>query len=145
MGQKYDYLAWREKNGFFSALDKQGDILTWSLLTGKLLYVEEQKQEEAGSKSNLRKYQVYRSDSNDVTYTRNYYNQKDRTIQLIYSPSPMYDKEHKQAFVKEAMAAKFKKQISRFRKTSIQHDVAPLDPELFEASPPTCKIEVHDN
>lgn len=41
MGQKYDYLAWREKKGFFTALDKQGDILTWSLLTGKLMFVEQ--------------------------------------------------------------------------------------------------------
>jgi len=30
--------VWREKNGFFTALDKVGDLVTWSLLTGKLLY-----------------------------------------------------------------------------------------------------------
>ena len=41
MGHKSEYLIWREKNGFFTALDGQGDLLTWSLVTGKLLYREE--------------------------------------------------------------------------------------------------------
>ena len=40
MGQKHEYLIWREKNGFFTALDKSGQLLTWSLITGKLLYTE---------------------------------------------------------------------------------------------------------
>ena len=40
MGQRHEYLIWRHKNGFFTALDKQGELYTWSLLTGKLLYVE---------------------------------------------------------------------------------------------------------
>ena len=40
MGQRHEYLIWRDKNGFFTALDKQGELQTWSLLTGKLLYVE---------------------------------------------------------------------------------------------------------
>ena len=40
MDQKHEYLIWREKNGFFSALDKKSNLLTWSLLNGKLLYSE---------------------------------------------------------------------------------------------------------
>ena len=40
MGAKNEYLVWRQKNGFFTALDKQGELLTWSLLSGKLLYAE---------------------------------------------------------------------------------------------------------
>jgi len=40
MGQKHEYLMWREKNGFFTALDKKGKLLTWSLISGKLLYNE---------------------------------------------------------------------------------------------------------
>ena len=40
MGQKHEYLIWREKNGFFTALDKRSNLLTWSLITGKLLYTE---------------------------------------------------------------------------------------------------------
>ena len=38
MKNKHNYAVWREKNGFFTALDKTGDLITWSLLTGKLLY-----------------------------------------------------------------------------------------------------------
>ena len=45
MGQMQDYLIWREKNGFFTALDKRGMLSTWSLLTGKLLYKETQLQD----------------------------------------------------------------------------------------------------
>ena len=41
MGQKHEYLIWREKNGFFTALDKKGKLLTWSLVSGKLLYNEQ--------------------------------------------------------------------------------------------------------
>lgn len=40
MGQKSEYLIWREKNGFFTALDYFSNLLTWSLVTGKLLYQE---------------------------------------------------------------------------------------------------------
>ena len=69
--------------------------MTWSLLNGKLMYVEEQKSDEPGSRENMKKYQVYRSDPNDVTYTRNYYQQRHRAIQLLYSPSPMHDSDHK--------------------------------------------------
>ena len=40
MSQKHEYLIWRQKNGFFTALDNQGELSTWSLLSGKLLYQE---------------------------------------------------------------------------------------------------------
>ena len=40
MSYKQDYLIWREKNGFFTALDKRSNLLTWSLINGKLLYSE---------------------------------------------------------------------------------------------------------
>ena len=40
MAQKHEYLIWREKNGFFTALDRRSNLLTWSLTTGKLLYSE---------------------------------------------------------------------------------------------------------
>ena len=42
MGQKNEYLIWREKNGFFTALDQKSNLLTWSMASGKLLYSEEQ-------------------------------------------------------------------------------------------------------
>jgi hypothetical protein len=40
MSQKQDYIIWREKNGFFTALDKGSNLFTWTLTTGKLLYNE---------------------------------------------------------------------------------------------------------
>ena len=40
MGQKNEYMIWREKDGFFTALDKRSHLLTWSLITGKMLYEE---------------------------------------------------------------------------------------------------------
>jgi hypothetical protein len=40
MGQKHEYLLWREKNGFFTALDSDANLLTWSIPTGRLLYNE---------------------------------------------------------------------------------------------------------
>ena len=44
MGMKQDYLIWREKNGFFTALDRNNHLYTWSMITGKLLYKENQPQ-----------------------------------------------------------------------------------------------------
>ena len=41
MSSKLDYLIWREKNGFFTALDKKlNQLMTWSMVTGELLYNE---------------------------------------------------------------------------------------------------------
>ena len=47
MGHKSEYLIWREKNGFFTALDQHSKLLTWSLVTGKLLYQEPQTNKDA--------------------------------------------------------------------------------------------------
>ena len=39
MGQKNDYLIWRESDdGFFTALEAEGDIYVWSMGSGELLY-----------------------------------------------------------------------------------------------------------
>lgn len=38
MKAKKLYLIWREKNGFFSALDIYGQLTTWSMVTGDVLY-----------------------------------------------------------------------------------------------------------
>jgi len=37
MGEKKDYLIWREKAGFLTALHKDGDIRVWSLVSGKFI------------------------------------------------------------------------------------------------------------
>lgn len=38
MENKHEYFIWREKRGFFTALNRLGELTTWSNLTGKLLY-----------------------------------------------------------------------------------------------------------
>ena len=83
MSQMQDYLMWREKNGFFTALDKRGRLMTWTLLTGKLLYKE--KQLGDASVDELEQYEVFRADADDITYTRDFYNFQDRSITLLQS------------------------------------------------------------
>ena len=39
MGQKLEYLIWRKSiDGFFTGLEPDGDLITWSYTNGKLLY-----------------------------------------------------------------------------------------------------------
>ena len=39
MEKKNEYLIWRKSiDGFFTALDKHGDMYTWSYSNGKILY-----------------------------------------------------------------------------------------------------------
>ena len=78
---KNQYLIWKHSsNGFFTALDKSGQLNTWSTVTGKLLWVENQNEKpEFGqpkecSYNNMKGYEVYRSDVDDKTYMTNYYN-----------------------------------------------------------------------
>ena len=35
VSQKDEYLIWREKGGFFSAMNRLGEIQTWSLASGQ--------------------------------------------------------------------------------------------------------------
>ena len=48
-------------------------MLTWSLVTGKLLYTMRSEEDVAG-------YTAYRADPEDHTYVRDYYNLEDRTV-----------------------------------------------------------------
>lgn len=57
MDHKNEYMIWRERNGFFTALDKRSNLLTWSLISGKMLYIERQTQ--AASESHMENYEVY--------------------------------------------------------------------------------------
>jgi len=41
MRPKKHYLIWRQKNGFFCALDNKGTLSTWSMATGDLLYQQQ--------------------------------------------------------------------------------------------------------
>ena len=83
MGQKNEYMIWREKNGFFTALDRKSNLFTWSLASGKLLYSETQL--EDASEDKIEDYEVYQADESDRTYTRNFYNFEDYSISLLRS------------------------------------------------------------
>ena len=87
MQDKSDYLIWREKDGFFTALDKGGSLVTWSLMTGKLLYIEHQKADACDQK--IADYEVYRADKNDITYTQGFYNQVHSSVQLLKTAEPV--------------------------------------------------------
>ena len=70
-----------KKNGFLSALDRHGNLLTWSNLTGKLLYSEKFE----NLKDKLKGYDVYSADVDDITYMRDFYNLHDRSLSLLKS------------------------------------------------------------
>ena len=56
MENKLNYLIWREKNGFFSALDVDGEMHTWSMASGRHLYEQNfVHQEKNGDSTNLLK------------------------------------------------------------------------------------------
>ena len=85
MEQKNCYLTWREKNGFFSALNLQGVVTTWSLINGQFLYTEDFSDEL----QKIKHYEVYTSDTNDITYTRNFYSFDDESITLLKNKTPL--------------------------------------------------------
>ena len=93
MKNKHDYVIWREKNGFFTALDREGELNTWSLLTGNLLYTLTHEENDDASEQNISPYQVYRSADDDITYTRDAYKLDHHSICLLRSiaPLPLHD------------------------------------------------------
>ena len=93
MENKHDYLIWREKRGFLTALDRRGMLKTWSALSGKLLYEIEQKKD--ASKISIQNYEVFRGNAQDVAYTRNFYNLDEYSINLLRSSQPIDDVEDK--------------------------------------------------
>jgi hypothetical protein len=58
---KNQYLIWREKNGFFTALQNTGELHTWSMLTGSHLF--ESPDKKLGE--NLKGFSVYSSSEKD--------------------------------------------------------------------------------
>ena len=102
-------MIWREKNGFFTALDRKSNLLTWSVTSGKLLYSETQLSD--GSEANIEDYEVYKADINDSTYTRNYYNFEDQSIILLRSEEAITEElaDKIPGFVKADLALKIVK------------------------------------
>jgi len=89
MENKHHYLIWREKKAYFTALSETGLLQTWSTLTGKLLYTLPQEGDASFQK--LSSYEVYRGDVNDLTYTRNFYNFNNYSLNLLCSRLPVDD------------------------------------------------------
>lgn len=67
MESKNKYLIWREKNDFFTALNKDGSITTWSTATGDLLYKQEAQQfkNPLGNPIDVKDYEIYRANIKD--------------------------------------------------------------------------------
>lgn len=71
MRSKNNYLIWREKNDFFSALSTKGQLVTWSLATCDMLY-----KQDALRNFNIDvrgNWEVYRANSKDETYCKKFY------------------------------------------------------------------------
>ena len=83
MENKHEHLIWREKKGFFTALDRRGILKTWSTLSGKLLY--EMVQKKDASMKEMENYEVFRGNARDIAYTRNFYNLEDCSLNLLRS------------------------------------------------------------
>lgn len=58
-------------------------MLTWSCVTGSLLYTNVQEATNDAYLYKINMYKVYRSDPDDNNYTRDYYRFEDRTVQLL--------------------------------------------------------------
>lgn len=79
MRSRNEYLISKTSaDGFFTALNKSGDLTTWSTFTGKLLWNENQNSQGVSEANpccweNMLGYEVYRSDAKDTTYLSNFY------------------------------------------------------------------------
>jgi hypothetical protein len=85
MHPKNHYLIWREKNGFFTALQNTGELHTWSMLTGSHLF----ESPDPKLAENLKGLNVYTSSDKDDSYKRAHYNGSNSTIQLLYRTKPL--------------------------------------------------------
>ena len=87
MSIREDYLIWREKNGFFTAMtQKDGTIQTWSVANGKPLYQYKEKFKlQQGELSNYVIYQAPSADPEhaDNSQLMNFYNFQKKSISLI--------------------------------------------------------------
>lgn len=80
MRSKKNYLIWREKNDFFTALSSKCMLSTWSMSTGNLLYKRNAK---IIYKIDVADWEVYRSNKYDDNYCKDYYCFENRTITLL--------------------------------------------------------------
>jgi hypothetical protein len=67
MQPKYNYLIWREVNGIFTALDKQGEVRAWVIGTGKSI-----KPLITVGNIDVNNFKLYEFNETDDTYKHNW-------------------------------------------------------------------------
>ena len=97
MQSKKDYLIWREKDGFFSAMDQEKKIETWSLATGAKLYSIETSKIN-NNMPDFKNFEIYKGNSQDQSYERDYFNFNDKSISLIVEKDLTQQQEEKKKF-----------------------------------------------
>ena len=80
MGPKTDYLIWRARNGFFTALSKKGFLTTWSIATGHILYSIPVDDE---LKDVCKTHVVYQANKEDYSHLMNFNSHQNESISLI--------------------------------------------------------------
>lgn len=76
MRKKHHYLIWRDKNGFFSALDANGQFSTWSMVTGDVIF----QQNMTDVTKKVKNYEIFRDNENDETWVAGYQNHENHTL-----------------------------------------------------------------
>jgi hypothetical protein len=84
VSHKSEYLIWRESHGFFTAMNRNGQIQTWSLATGNKLY-----NFSSSFGKTLKNYDVYCADEDDDSYHINRENYSHMSKSLIVSREPL--------------------------------------------------------
>ena len=108
VSQKSDYLIWREKGGFFTAMNKEGVVQTWSLATGNKLY-----NVTLPSFSHIfRDFNIYCANSDDKSYHSSYFNFKHSSLSLVMSNQPLTQ------FIKQGTRKVYEKQLTGGLKVS---------------------------
>ena len=121
VSHKNDYLIWREKGGFFTAMDRRGLVQTWSLATGHLLYNLTDTIYSKLDQHQLAKfeeYDVYYAAKEDESYHRDNFNSEDFSVSLIVARKPLMELIHSQY-------SKFYQELARTRynvETHLSHD-----------------------
>lgn len=95
MGNKEEYLIWREKGGFFTGLHKSGELRIWSLGSGKFIGSKKKTdipEERCPNKVNVSsiydQYEIYQGHPDDTCYMRGFQNFEEHSLQLLIKKEP---------------------------------------------------------
>lgn len=76
-------------------MNRKGELTTWSNLNGKLLYTIKQDPKYQSQRHSCQEalvdYEVFRSDADDITYTRNFYEFEKSSINLLRTSQKIDD------------------------------------------------------